>query len=208
MKKLLPFILFAAVVFVSCSKDDKVKQLPFGLAEISTLINKSEDHVTKASPGELNTSSSNDTAAFYEYAYEGISDFGKFYMDYFFKRGRCLSILMGTSVQNLDNAYLLVEMAEDDFGTGEEFDLYIGEDDYTFDTYAEMQQFITQNSIADADIDEIDAFYLYGKNLIVVGGFRPGIVFIPLVSVEEYEGVKKSTAHIRLRDLMKDRPVH
>jgi hypothetical protein len=208
MNKLFLFVLSVALLLTSCKKDDEVKQLPFGLAEISTLINKSEGHVSKASPGVLNGSSKTDTTALYEYLYEGISDFGKFYMDYFFNNSRCTAILMGISIQTTDNAFLLVDMAEDDFGAGEEFDITISGDDYTFSSYSNLLQFLSLNSIDDADIDEIDAYYLYGKNLIVVGGFRPSATFIPLVSVQEYKGLKKSTARIRLRDLMKDRMMH
>jgi len=172
MRRLVFCTLALVFALTGCKKD--IEQLPFTLKNLSTLIEKSSDYITQASPGTVD-----ETDAGYMYfllndAIEGISTL---HLYYDLEEDLCDFILVYSDVANrLADAQALIELSESELGAGVYYYLGYYDDESVlqeeeFADYDEMQTFIADSSLVVADIDEMMVIYHEGEFYYMSGGY-------------------------------------
>lgn len=197
MKKLLIATLIVLLAIPGCKKDkEDVKQLEFTLTNMTTLMGKSQGYIKDASPGVYDENLSETDFLFFNYDEIGVV--GNLVIAYDFVDNKCDGIVMLGESEELDAADYLMSLAEDEFGTGELYNLSYYDDalvlqEETFTSYEDLWLFVDDFLLTASDIESILAGYVHGDQIIIAGGMTLEGFFWPAVTISANSG-KKSTA--------------
>jgi len=174
MKKIILYSLILILSLSACEKD-KVTQLSFTLKNLTTLLGKSTDHVTKASPGEIYINSQ-------DYIYfrmeEVISGMTNTYLFYSFENNKCKYILVLSEDFNiLDDAETFLNLAEVEIGEAQGYYLAYWDDmselqEEEFTSLTALWAFVTDTGITVDKISELIGLYFYNDFYFLAGGFH------------------------------------
>jgi len=173
MKK-VSFCLLALFLILSSCEKDKVTQLSFSLKNLSSLLDKSSDHVKKASPGDLYLNETDYTI----YKITGaISGMDKNYLYYNFVDDRCdYVIILPEGSNSLPDSELFMNLAETEIGEAEGYyvayyDAQLQSQEEEFSSLDELWTFIDVEGITVDKVDELLGMYFYEDFYIMAGGF-------------------------------------
>jgi hypothetical protein len=203
-------ILFCAVVLImsatACKKDPS--QLSFSLENLTRLINRSQDYIKHASPGDIYITE--DEYLVFKLLNE-IDGMSIAYLYYGFEDSKSSYIdIIPNQVDNLDYAKLFMTLSEDEIGTASLYYLKYLDDNSesqteTFSTMTELWAFVSSESLTASEIEDVTGYYLYGDYIILAGGYyyigTSDSYFQPVLEVAEYSSL---TSGINSRDLIKE----
>jgi len=176
MKKLLFYTIILIISILSCEKD-KVTQLTFSLKNLTTLIDKSSDHIKKASPGEIYLNEEDYIIFGMQDAIGGIDNV---YLYYNLIEDQCNTILIfPEDFDILSDAEGFMNLAETEIGEAEGYyisyyDAELINKEEEFVTLDELWALVTNDGITVDKMDEIMGLYFYNDFYFMAGGFYDG----------------------------------
>lgn len=172
MKKILLVAIAMLLLLTGCKKE--VKQLEFNLANLSTLLDRSADYVLKASPGVFDDSGTDYMWFKLDDVIEGID---KTLIYYDFVSDKCDFLTLYSYYTNyLEDAEVLIQLAEDEVGEGEYYSLKYYDassvlQSKEFTSLEDLLKFITDNSLTVNKVDEVMAIHHFNDTYFMSGGY-------------------------------------
>jgi hypothetical protein len=200
MKKTV-FVLVILIIFITECKKDENSQVSFSVKNLLTLMDKSSDNIKDLSPGTINAT---DDDYMYYYLEDIIDGIDEAFIYYHFDDDKCNYIdIISNYLNNIDNAEALMELAEKEFGTAEQYYLSYYEDsteikEVTYNSSDSLWAYIDSTDINISNIDQIYGLYHYSDYYVLAGGyyFESYDSFLSLIEIGMYDKITNSKSDI------------
>jgi hypothetical protein len=205
MKKFSLLLIILLIFSTGCKKEDS--RLSFSLKNLTTLLGKTSEYISNASPGEIYKDEDDYLYFFLEDIIDGIDEVYVYYNLDSYEECDYINIVLN-SRNSLSDADTLLNLAEDEFSTAEYYYLSYYDDstvlkEYLYDTKSELQTSKDTAGVSLNNIDQVFGLYHYDKYYILAGGYYSDTYncFFSLIEIGFYNDLSKSGKGVLFNDI-------